>query len=89
MTMTYDHDVDTQDADMPTPQRPAKAGRPSIHLDPIHGRFIANEARTHLECLRSEHAEALGDTRRHLGDRIWLWTMLVDQLEGFHGIEAS
>lgn len=72
----------------PRPPKPTSR-KPSIHLDKINGRLIASEARTHLECLRDEEADALGATKRQIADRIWLWQMLVDELEGFHGISGG
>lgn len=81
--MTYERN----EASMPTPPKPTGAQKPKLHLDLTNGRFITNEAITHLECLLGEHNEALGDARRHLADRIWLWRMHVDELRAYHGLE--
>lgn len=70
----------------PKPNRNKKTDRkPAIHLDPVKGSFILDEALTHLERLQVEERDAEGAEQRRVANRRWVWAMFVEELEAFHG----
>lgn len=72
----------------PKPGRSVK--KPDIHLDPVHGTFILDEAVTALERLQEEEAQAQGAEHRRIANRRWLWSKFVEQLESYHdGIQSG